>query len=165
MSRSDLFAKYLVYAMFGISLLYLPFELWGPLQFKSLQIERGYDPDTLLGFNTGEFAFAILVFGNSIALKNLFAIIQAGRNGESMLQKKFKLNVTLAYITAFATTFIPMALWYFMLPPDGWTRSGWLFAADCVLQGRFWWGMIMCALGSLYINQCMQKYHPEQLQP
>jgi hypothetical protein len=155
-------AEWFVFAMFGLTLFYIPFELFGPLQYKSLQIKDTYDPRLLMGLTLSEFGFLLLALAVvGIVLLMLPVIKTKGADGK--LVKAFRWRVSVSTLIALLSSALPLAIVYFVIPPAGWEKNGWLFLADLVSQGRFWWGMLMLFFNQLYHHQYMLKFHPERL--
>jgi hypothetical protein len=151
--------------MFILTPVYGLFEFLGPLKFYSIQIDGTVDPELLPGLTTNSFSWLFLLPGAVWIPMLLRKIIVDGQQeGGSMLLKDHRWRIILVQILALATSILPLALLYLLFPPESWAPNASLFAADLVMQGRFWWGMVMIVLGQLYLYQYQQKFAPDQIE-
>jgi nitrogen fixation/metabolism regulation signal transduction histidine kinase len=162
MLSSKKLAAVLVYTMLAMTVLYIPFELFGPLQFRSLQIKEDYDPQMFLGLSSGQVGFVFLLAGVALILYLLFRVIRRKNQG-GILQRKHRWPLTFSSLIALLTAILPLILVYFVFTPINWSSNGWFFVADLVAQGRFWWGMLMLFCSQIYQRQYTVEYEPHKL--
>lgn len=151
----------LVYAMYWLSVAYVPWEIFGPLPFHSLLLETGEDLELFWGISFKGLSFFALTAAVSTIQYLLLPILRETGDG-AVVSKKHRWRITLSAGIAFSVTLIPLAFLHFVLLPERSPGSLWLFCADCVVQGRFWWGMLLVFFNQLYFGAYMQKFNPDQ---
>lgn len=162
MPERNKLAALLVYAIVVLTGAHALLEVIGKLTFTSIQLEPGEDPQLLPWLTFGGLSSVIMAAANVVIVTLLLRLIGDGATRGSMLLKGNNWRMSIIQGAAIGASLLPLALLYTVLKPPEIEAYVWLFAADCVMSGRFWWGMLVVFCGQLYQARYLAEFNPDQ---